>query len=382
MKLTILDEGVVWKNPYPSARALVAFHGHTVNLGGGELLHAARVAQAKTSRDGGCRMFRSRDHGKTWSETTPLVADGDRDPAWGYFTGLPRLTRDGTLWTVSIRFRLADPEDPRYTPDNGGWLGAQSFLCRSTDRGETWSRPEYLRPEDPPGGFHNVATGVMELDSGELMIFFEPFFTESLEKLRHEVVALYSRDQGRTWGDQTVIARDAGNRLIYFDPRLARLADGRWVCLFWTHEKQTDKTLNTTVAWSEDGRRWSEPVPTALWGFPTLPLTLPDGRLFAVYNYRREPQGVRAALSEDGGRTWDMAGERVLWDQAARRVTGELASAGQERRWEGSCMAEMFSWDFGVPDPTLLDDGSVLVTFYATQLDHVMHQRYVRVRID
>jgi len=382
MKLTILDEGIIWKNPYPSARAQAAFHGHTVNLGGGELLHAMRVGQAKASRDGGCRIFRSNDHGKTWSETTPLIGSKEQDSTFGYFTAIPRRTRDGTLWAVSIRFRLADPEDPHYTVDNGGWLNGESLICRSSDRGQTWSKPQYLHPENPPGGFHNAATGVVELDSGELMILFEPFFTDTLQKLRHEVVALYSRDHGETWGDQTVVARDPQDHLIYFDPRPAQLADGRWVCLFWTHEKRTDKTLNTTVAWSEDGRRWSEPAFTVLWGFPTLPLALPDGRLFAVYNYRRNPQGVRCALSEDGGRTWNMEREHVLWDQYARRVTGELARAGQERDWEGSCMAEMFTWDFGVPDPTLLDDGSVLVTFYATQMDHVTHQRYVRIQIE
>jgi hypothetical protein len=170
--------------------------------------------------------------------------------------------------------------------------------------------------------------------------------------------------------------------LIYFDPRPTRLADGRWICLFWTHDKQTDQALNTTAAWSEDGHTWTRPQPTALWGFPTLPLTLLDGRRFAVYNYRRIPQGIRCAVSADGGKTWDMDGEYVLWDQQARRVTGALASAGREREWEGSCMAEMLNWDFGVPDPTLLDDGSVLVTFYATQMDHVTHQRYVRLRVD
>lgn len=91
------------------------------------------------------------------------------------------------------------------------------------------------------------------------MILFEPFFTETLQKLRHEVVALYSRDRGQTWGDQTLVARDPGDQLIYFDRRPTRLAAGRWVCLFWTHDKQTDKTLNTSIAWSEDGHRWSTP---------------------------------------------------------------------------------------------------------------------------
>jgi hypothetical protein len=340
-----------------------------------------RIGQARSSRDGECRIFRSQDHGKRWGETTPLVAPEDRDPRFSYFTAIPRQARDGTLWATSLRFDLADPEDPRYTADNGGWLNGESFICHSNDRGHSWSKPRYLHPENPPGGFHNIATGVLELDSGEFMILFEPFFTESLEKLQHEVVALYSRNRGESWGNQTLVARDPSHRLIYFDPRVARLADSRWVCLFWTHEKATDETLNTSVAWSEDGHRWTKPEFTELWGFPTLPLTLADGRLFAVYNYRRNPQGIRCALSEDGGRTWQMDQEHVLWDQSARRVTGELASAGQERKWEGSCMAEMFTWDFGVPEPTRLDDGSVLVTFYATQADHVTHQRYVRFKV-
>ena len=382
MKLSVLDEGIIWKNPHPSARSQVAWHGHTENIGGGELLHAMRIGQAKASRDGRCRIFRSKDHGKTWAETTPLIVSDGEDPRSSYFTAILRRTRDGSVWATAIRMKMVDPEEPGYLPENGGWLSAESFVCRSTDRGQTWSAPHILKPKDPPGGFQNVATGVIELDTGELMILFEPALNESLQKLRHEVVALYSRDQGRTWGDQTLVARDPKDELVYFDPRLTRLADGRLVCVFWTHEKQTDKTLNTTVAWSEDGHRWSKPAPTALWGFPTLPLTLSDGRLFAVYNYRRNPQGVRCTVSEDGGRTWRMDREHFLWDQQLRRVTGELASAGQERKWEVSCLTEMSTWDFGVPDPTLLDDGSVLITFYATEMDHITHQRYVRIKID
>ena len=69
----------------------------------------------------------------------------------------------------------------------------------------------------------------------------------------------------------------------------------------------------------------------------------------------------------------------MLWDQEGRRISGALARSGQPRAWEGICLAEMFTWDFGVPDPVLLDDGSILVTFYATQLDHVIHQRYVQL---
>lgn len=380
--LNIVDEGIVWKNPYPAARALLAYKGQSVNLGSGELIHAMQVGQARSSRDSRCVILRSIDHGRTWAETNPLISIEDRDARFSYFGARMGLTSDGTLWASSVKLDLAEPEDPRWTRENAGWMNAENFICRSTDRGHTWSKPHDVSPRAPVGGFPVLSSPVTELASGELLLVFEPFFTETLQKMRHEVTALYSRDGGQTWGEQTILAQDSTGRLIYFDPRLARLPDGRWICMFWTHDKKRDESLNTTLSYSDDGHSWTEPQPTPLWGFLTLPLTLADGRLLAVYNHRRIPQGIRCAVSEDGGQSWDMESEYVLWDQQARRVTGEPASESRKRDWEGSSMAEMFTWDFGIPHPVLLDDGSVLVTFYATQMDHIMHQRYVRFTID
>ena len=382
MRFNIVDEGIVWKNPYPNFRAMVTWHGHTENLGGGHLIHTARMGKTKLGLDGKCEVFRSKDHGKTWLHTNSLLADEYIDPQFAYSTATPKLTEDGTLWAAAGRWHWVEPEHPRWTKDNGGWLYCENFICRSQDQGYKWSEPQYIKPKPTPGAFPTIATPVNELSSGELMIMFESFFTETVQKMQHEVSSLFSRDGGDSWGEQTLVAHDPNDRLIYFDPRPAKLSDDCWICFFWTHDKKTDEALNTTIAYSEDGRHWSKPEESALWGFPTLPLVLPDGGLLAVYNYRRNPQGIRCALSEDSGKHWDMENEYVIWDQQTRRVTGELASQGEKRAWDGSCMAEMYTWDFGVPHPTLLDDGSVLVTFYATELDHVTHQRYVRLSID
>jgi hypothetical protein len=276
---------------------------------------------------------------------------------------------------------LVEPEDPRWTRQNAGWVYAENYICPSTDGGRTWSAPQPVNPAPPRGGFQVISSPVYELGPGRFMLIFEPFYTESLGQMEHEVAATYSDDRGRTWSDKTIVAKDPGGRLAYFDPRLAQLSDGRWVCLFWTHDKTTDESLQTTIAWSEDGRRWTAPETTPLWGFLALPVVLADGRLLAVYNHRRTPQGIRCAVSEDGGKTWDMNHEYVLWDQRLRRVTGERTSESIQRAWEGGAMTEMFSFDFGVPHPALLDDGSVFVTFYATTWDHLMHQRYVRCLI-
>lgn len=66
-------------------------------------------------------------------------------------------------------------------------------------------------------------------------------------------------------------------------------------------------------SWSEDGgRTWTVPVLTTIWGRPPHLLTLSDGRLLVTYGHQRPPFGVMAAVSEDGGETWDAARAALL----------------------------------------------------------------------
>lgn len=101
-----------------------------------------------------------------------------------------------------------------------------------------------------------------------------------------------------------------------------------------------------------------------------------------MYNHRSVPQGLRCCISEVAGRTSDTSAEHVLWDQSAHRITAKPIAKSTGRAWDGTSMSEMFTWDFGGPHATTLDDGSVFITFYATDLDHIMHQRYVRLKIE
>ena len=51
-------------------------------------------------------------------------------------------------------------------------------------------------------------------------------------------------------------------------------------------------------------------------------LLLADGRLLCTYGHRREPFGIRACWSEDGGRTWRMDQEIVLRDDLPHEDLG------------------------------------------------------------
>lgn len=62
---------------------------------------------------------------------------------------------------------------------------------------------------------------------------------------------------------------------------------------------------------NDGGSTWSDPVETAVLGFPPHLLLLNDGRLLVSYNIRHDPPGERFCISADEGKTWDVANEVV-----------------------------------------------------------------------
>ena len=66
----------------------------------------------------------------------------------------------------------------------------------------------------------------------------------------------------------------------------------------------------------------------------------------------------------------------------ARALTAERVSDSIARKWAGSSMTEMYTWTFGVPHGIELGDSSVLITFYATQGDDRIHQRFARIKVE
>ena len=114
--------------------------------------------------------------------------------------------------------------------------------------------------------------------------------------------------------------------------------------------------------WSQDGGvSWTHPVETTVEGYPNHLLKLRDGRLLCTTGYRREPMGIRAVLSEDGGRTWDVDGVYVLRDDGGTKSTSWTVDHGSGAP------------DLGYPISTELADGMILTIYYITLDDGVTH---------
>ena len=89
-----------------------------------------------------------------------------------------------------------------------------------------------------------------------------------------------------------------------------------------------------------NGQSWRKPVQLPIWGHPPHLLRLRSGSIVMVYGHRRPPFSVRAILSRDNGKTWDLKTMRTL------------------RVWETG------AYDIGYPQATQLQDGTILCTYY------------------
>jgi hypothetical protein len=90
----------------------------------------------------------------------------------------------------------------------------------------------------------------------------------------------------------------------------------------------------------DGGITWSEPVQLPLWGHPPCAKRLASGNILLVFGHRRPPYGIRACLSRDNGKTWDLKTLKAVYT------------------------FDPGSYDLGYPVTTLFPDGSILCAWY------------------
>jgi len=120
------------------------------------------------------------------------------------------------------------------------------------------------------------------------------------------------------------------------EPALVENADGTIIAVMRTTNAQDHMF---TARSDDDGLTWSPPERLSLIGHPADLVRLPDKRVLLVYGYRHQPFGVRACVSDDGGKTWDVGRELVI------------AASG-------------VNTDLGYPSVCLADDRHVVVVYY------------------
>jgi hypothetical protein len=251
-----------------------------IQLDNKDLLAVVRGGDRHLGVKGRLDVVRSTDAGKTWSLKTLVDSPwDDRNPAVGQL-------KDGTILVTYIVNKSYGPHG-EYLKDNLTVDGL--YTMRSRDRGNTWEgpikspiAPEY--GESPYGKIAQLADGTALLN-----VYYG--------KNPHLASLVYrSRDDGQTWGDPSVIAKN------YNEASLLVLSENRILAVM-----RSESGGHLATAFSTDqGRTWSEPRQvTRDREHPADVIRLSDGRLLLVYGERNRPFGARAMLSRDLGETWD-----------------------------------------------------------------------------
>ena len=340
-------------------------------------------------------VYESSDGGRTWSASTdPTIPHNWPAPATReYSDRFNAVLADGTYicagttgwqaWDLSreeeARSLGMKTHAHRWDPDKIAVNPMKLVAQYSKDKGQSWTRNEW----DVPGFNHicSFSRGTL-LEDGTVLL--PVYGTDTDGKTRSmlwrsstnghtgwRLIPMGNQSSGMKVGEQAVVETNPGTVLS-----LARNAAGYFVQM-----------------WSDDsGKSWSDPLLTDIWAPHSPPdLTrLADGRILCTYGYRRQPMGIRAVLSNDGGETWETDNTITLRedggiptqtmaiteipDMESLRISG----AGFRERLSSTLVRGLYPSENARPDlgyaiSTQLSDGTIVTVYYITLSDAVTH---------
>ncbi len=276
----------------------LAFPGFDI-LPNGEWVVVFREGEAHVCPYGRICLVRSRDGGLNWSAPVSIsdTASDERDPSIHALPdGRVLVTHGGwNSWMFYAETKDKFPGASAYIQQVGERnFGGSRFLF-SSDGCETWS----ISPRGDPFCPH----GPMFVEGRFLM-------ASAFRRDGSRIVECFASDgNAQNWESLGRIGSLAKDSVIDFqEPHLLSLRDGSLLVAI----REPEIGFMYISRSVDGGRTWTTPEKTPIRGFPAHLLELRDGRVLASYGYRYFPYGIRACLSNDGGKTWDMEHEFIL----------------------------------------------------------------------
>ena len=302
-----------------------------------------------------------------------------------------RSTDGGQSWPLATLQVLADPEggveQNSVSAISGDFLLApyaarthlhargNVWVRRSADGGQTWDQSTPM--DANPLCYAAVHAPMLELPDGTIL---SPHCGAigNRDAKQHALVVVRSRDRGHTWGDGTIVALDPSGATGYHQASLVRRADGEIITAMHSAQWHTEadgqewRMVGLWLSRSFDDRRsWTplEQAPLRLTSAAHHLLGLRDGRLLCVWGRRDDPS-IRAAVSDDGGHSWDTTrgwplrqGEHFM-DARKPRALPDGRLVHRLLKLPDGRLVDMQYSDIGEPCSTQLPDGRVVSVYY------------------
>ena len=372
-KVKVVDTGVISQNHNPGYEYSFACHSHLAQLSNNELLCAFQSGQALYSVDSVMKQARSTDGGNTWN-SEGLIYDpvNDKRPYSYHAPVLCRVSNNSLVITAQ-RWDRSDPKHPVFNEETAGILPAETIFFQSTDNGANWSGPQVLNV--PEGMIITPSCPIVVLRDGRWLQCFDQWHDyNDPGPYRARTVGLFSIDEGKNWGNPVIFGDGEHVGKGHWHGRVIQSLEGGLFTMFWTADSASGNnlTLHRSIG-SPDGYQWSDPEPTNILGQTNWSVDLGDGKMVVIYTARESsPPGFFTALSLDGGKSWDLKNQELVWDATGRDKIGVDVSDAYPRNHD--------TISFGAPTATLLADGDIFTTFWCTEIS-VTQIRYARLRV-
>lgn len=288
------------------------------------------------SWEGDVDVWGSEDQGRTWNRRgTPAP----HAPTTNRMNVAAGLARNGDLIVIASGWSDR-PKRGGPVPKFGNCL--TPWVCRSSDGGSTWMHTDAFPAAPEPDMMAPIPFGdVVIAADGSLCV---SCYTgkRNGEEYSYEYNSSYlyrSRDDGRTWGEGTFIAKGNHNETAPF-----HLGGGKWIAAVRTLNPANMELHRS----SDDGKSWSHGGNlTQANEHPGDIIRLTDGRLLVTYGNRRNGEwGICAKVSSDEGNTWS----------SPARLVSLLKS------------------DLGYPSTVQFADGKLCTAYYNSHSE--AHNRY------
>ncbi len=382
-----VEHVIVYKDP---ELAHACNQGSLVLLNNGELFLGFNEERYPVHADSGQSCFiKSKDGGKTWNSSTKQVIWPYTDFKGNWDCAFSQ-TAEGTILMHS---RVCNFIAPRGINSEGDQLLGMPppgmperlkrqtgyVLLKSKDGGASWTEPIEVNTNpiassslSPYACGGSGAGHIIELPDGGLLMPLEGTISANEEvgmgAETSRCFLLRSDDGGDNWEYWSTVAYDPASIINFQEPGMTRLQDGKLICLMRTQYKPL-RQGNMWFTWSNnDGITWSTPERTSLWGFPADVKQLKDGRVLAVYSYRKTPWGVRGCISEDGI-NWDVKNEFVIREGGIPEPKPGIGS----RKLLDLLIISQY-WHIGYPTVVQLEDETIIVAYHEYSNDeHPLH---------
>jgi len=269
----------------------------------------------------------------------------------------PTILRDGTVIALGYCFYRRDPGAGISIEETGGILPGDDLISFSGDEGRTWT-PHRVIPRSRPE-LYEISGPCLELRSGDLVAVVAPFKMPDGGNPSGQIgILLRSKDKGRAWTDGEVFFCSPGGNLTPYESRICEMRDGRLAAIVWAYDTAAGRHHPNHIAVShDDGRTWSSPVDTGIWGQASNLIWVGGDRLMTIHAHRGENPGIFVRLVDFRGDVWTPLEEMVIYGAGPPAQT----KSGQR-------MAEMFAaLKFGQPSLLQLPDGEILATHWTVE---------------